>query len=64
MLVATEAFETAVASQARSLGFSPAVHLVPHPIQNRTAAELETIAHDALDPVLAAIGSVPDRDDQ
>lgn len=59
------AFEAAVTSQAKSLGFTPAVHLVPHPIQNRTAAELETIADDVVDAVLAAIGSLPaSGDDQ
>lgn len=28
---------------------------VPHPIQNRTAAELEQLAEDAIDPILAMI---------
>jgi hypothetical protein len=59
------AFETAAASQAEALGFSPAVHFVPHPIQNRTAAELEAIADDVVEAVVAAIGSLPSsRDDQ
>lgn len=51
------AFEAAASSQAEALGFAPAVHFVPHPIQNRTAAELETIADDVVGAVLAAIGS-------
>jgi hypothetical protein len=49
----------AAASQAEALGFTPAVHFVPHPIQNRTAAEIEAIADDVVDAVLTAIGSLP-----
>jgi hypothetical protein len=33
----------------------PAVAWVPHPIQNRTAAELEAIADGVLDEMLALI---------
>jgi len=55
--VATEAFQPAAAAQARALGMDPAVAWVPHPIQNRTAAELTTIADDILSEVLALIGA-------
>ena len=60
-MVTTE-FEDAARSQSRSLGFEPGVVWVPHPIQNRTPAELEQLADDAVEPILAMItgqGSLP-----
>lgn len=53
--VSTEEFRPAAAAQARALGFEPAFAWVPHPIQNRTAAELEAIAKGVLDDVIALI---------
>jgi hypothetical protein len=38
--------------QSKALGFEPAVLYVPHPIQNRTAEELEKIADDVVEPAL------------
>ena len=57
--VVTTEFERAAASQARSIGFEPAIVWVGHPIQNRTAAELEQLAVDALEPILAALTTAP-----
>ena len=54
-MVATEAFKPAAAAQMRALGMEPAVAWVPHPIQNRTAQELEAIAHGVIDDVVALI---------
>ncbi|MBI4204345.1 MAG: hypothetical protein HY527_04905 [Betaproteobacteria bacterium] len=54
-VIATEAFKPAAAAQARALGLDPAVAWVPHPIQNRTPAELEAIADGVLEEVLALI---------
>jgi hypothetical protein len=54
-VIATEAFKPAAAAQARALGMDPAVAWVPHPIQNRTAEELEGIADGVLEEVLALI---------
>lgn len=51
--VVTQAFTDAVEKQSGALGFEPAVVYVPHPIQNRTAAELAKIADDVVGPVLA-----------
>ena len=42
-------------SQSRSLGFEPGIVWVPHPIQNRTRAELERLADEAIDSILAMI---------
>ncbi len=53
-MVTTE-FAEAVDSQSRSLGFEPGIVWVPHPIQNRTATELEQLADGAIDPILALI---------
>jgi hypothetical protein len=50
--VVTTGFTQAVSAQSQALGFEPAVLYVPHPIQNRTAAELNKIADDAIGPAL------------
>jgi len=50
--VVTEAFAQAVETQSKALGFEPAVLFVPHPIQNRTADELNAIADDAVGKAL------------
>jgi hypothetical protein len=57
-MIATTAFEEAAVSQGRALGFDPAVVYVPHPIQDRTDAEIRTIANEALDSVLNMITRV------
>ena len=53
--VVTQAITDAVEKQSGALGFEPAVVYVPHPIQNRTAAELAKIADDVVEPVLALL---------
>ena len=53
--VVTTGFTDAVAAQSQALGFEPAVVYVPHPIQNRTAAELDQIADDAIEAALALL---------
>lgn len=56
--VASTEFIEGARAQSRSLGYGdggvPAV-LVPHPIQDRTDAEMRAIAEEALDDVLAAL---------
>lgn len=54
-MVATTAFEQAARAQSDALGFEPAVIYVPHPIQDRSDAEIRTIADDAVDAVLRMI---------
>lgn len=39
----------------KALGIEPAVAWVPHPIQNRTAQELEAIANNVIDDVIGLI---------
>ena len=53
--VATEAFRPAADAQMAALGFAAALVWVPHPIQNRTPAELVAIAEDALEKIVALI---------
>jgi hypothetical protein len=54
--VASSEFVTASEVQARALGYStvPAV-FVPHPIQDRTDAEMAALADTALEAILAAV---------
>lgn len=53
--VVTTGFTQAVEAQSKALGFEPAVVFVPHPIQNRTAAELQQIADDAVGAILSRL---------
>ncbi len=53
--VITTEFVAAFESQCDSLGYDGAAVVVPHPIQNRTKAEIETLADDAFPAVLAAL---------
>lgn len=55
--VVTTGFTDAVAVQSQALGFEPAVVYVPHPIQNRTAAELDQIADEAIEKALDLLQS-------
>lgn len=55
--IVTTHFAQGVEAQSDSLGFEPAVVYVPHPIQNRTAAEIETIADEAFAKVMALLVS-------
>ena len=50
--VVTTGFTDAVETQSKALGFDPAILYVPHPIQNRTAEELNKLADDVVEPAL------------
>jgi len=50
--VASSEFVDAAAAQSRALGFDPAMVFVPHPIQDRTDAEMRALADAALDEIL------------
>lgn len=56
--VVTTGFTDAVATQSQALGFEPAIVYVPHPIQNRTAAELDELADQAIESALALLVAV------
>lgn len=51
----TTEFVDGVTAQSDALGFEPAVVYVPHPIQNRTRAEIDEIAYRAFDQVMALL---------
>ena len=55
MSVVPTGFTDAVAAQSQALGFEPAIVYVPHPIQNRTAEELDQIADKAIESALAML---------
>ena len=57
VFVASQAFVDATSAQASALGLEPAVVFVPHPIQDRTDAEMRALAEQAVHDVLAALGS-------
>lgn len=53
----TTGFTDAVTAQSQALGFEPAIVFVPHPIQNRTAEELDRIADDAIEKAMGLLAS-------
>jgi hypothetical protein len=55
VFVASTEFVAAADAQSRALGADPARVFVPHPIQDRTDAELRTLADDAIEEILAAL---------
>jgi len=54
--VITAEFVDAFEAQRRALGFEGVRVVVPHPMQNRTRAELEALADRCCDEIVAAIG--------
>jgi hypothetical protein len=56
VFVASTEFVDAAEAQARALGADPARVFVPHPIQDRTDAELHALADGAVDEVVRAVG--------
>jgi hypothetical protein len=55
VFVASTAFVEAARAQSEALGFDPAVVFVPHPIQDRTDAELHALADAAFEAILDAV---------
>ena len=53
--VASSEFVQAAAAQNASLGYDPAIVFVPHPVQDRTDAEMREIAERALGDILRAV---------
>ena len=50
--IATTAFVDAAASQSESLGLNASIMFVEHPIQDRTDAEIQALADQAVAEVL------------
>ena len=57
--VLTEEFRGAFAAQCTAIGFDGASLFVPHPMQNRTTAELHQFAEQALAALIATIARNP-----
>jgi hypothetical protein len=56
--VASTEFVVAADTQAKALGFDSVARVfVPHPIQDRTDAEMRALAEDAFDDIWAAVTS-------
>lgn len=55
VFIATVEFEDGARAQARALGADPAAVYVPHPIQDRTDAEVVAIADAAFDEILTKL---------
>ena len=55
VFVASTAFAHAAVAQSRALHSAPSFVLVPHPIQNRTDAELHHLADTVFDDIVAAL---------
>lgn len=53
--VLTEEFRSAFATQCQAIGFDGASTYVPHPMQNRTTAELHLFAEEVFRKVLTAV---------
>ena len=50
--VATTEFIPGAEAQAKSLGTDPALVFIPHPVQDRTDAELRQLADDHFDAIV------------
>lgn len=55
VFVASTEFIDAAETQATALGHDTARVFVPHPIQDRTDEEVETLANNAIDEILKSI---------
>lgn len=55
MFVASSEFVEAAEAQGKALGFSPAAHFVPHPIQDRSDDEIRQLAEAAFEDILSQI---------
>jgi alkanesulfonate monooxygenase SsuD/methylene tetrahydromethanopterin reductase-like flavin-dependent oxidoreductase (luciferase family) len=50
--VATTEFVEGAEAQAKALGTDPALVFIPHPVQDRTDAELRALADEYFDAIL------------
>jgi hypothetical protein len=55
VFIASTEFIEAAHAQAEALGFEPAAVYVPHPIQDRSDAELHALADAALEEIVAKL---------
>ena len=55
VFIASTEFVEAAQAQSDALGFDPAAVYVPHPIQDRTDAELHALADAAVEEIVAKL---------
>jgi hypothetical protein len=55
VLVASEEFESAVETQRETLGTMPTVVYLPHPIQSRSDAEMQSLADAYFEAISGAL---------
>ena len=55
--VASTEFVVAAQMQSRSLGFDPAMVFVQHPIQDRSDAELRSLAESAVEQIVRSLSA-------
>jgi len=55
VFIASEVFEDGAVRQARALGADPASVFIPHPIQDRTDAEMVALADAAFPAIMARL---------
>lgn len=55
VFIASSEFVEAAAAQSAALGFAPAAHYVPHPIQDRDDDEMRRLADAAYEEILAQL---------
>ena len=59
VFVASDVFVEAAQTQGQALGFQPARVFVAHPIQDRTDAEMQALADEAVDRLIEALRTSP-----
>ena len=57
VFVASNEFIEAANAQAEALGFNPAAVYIPHPIQDRSDAELHALADAAVEEIVGKLTS-------
>jgi hypothetical protein len=57
LIVATTAFVQAADVQSKALGYDPTIVWVPHPIQDRTDAELRALADQTFDEIVTRMSA-------
>jgi hypothetical protein len=55
LVVSSTAFIQAAEVQSKALGYDPTIVWVPHPIQDRTDAEIRELADNTVDEIIAGL---------
>ena len=55
VFLASDVFEDGAVQQSQALGADPRAVYIPHPIQDRTDAEMVVLAEEAFESILSAL---------